>query len=147
MGRYFEQFSVGERFVTPSRTLTESQIADFAALTGDRNPIHMDAAFAATTPFVTPIAHGPMMIGMAFGLLSDIDLIDGTALALKDLTWSFEAPLRAGDSVHVVAIVLEARPSRRHSDRGVVEFAIDVITQETVKVQSGKAVVIVRRNS
>jgi acyl dehydratase len=145
MGRYLEEFSEGETFITPSRTLTESDIMSFAGLTGDYNPVHTDEIFAATTPFCGRIAHGPMMVGMAFGLLSRLDLIDGTVVALKGIDWTFEAPLRAGDTVHVKAQVMEARASSRYADRGVVRLCIEIIDQKDRICQIGNAVVIMMR--
>lgn len=145
MGRYFEEFAVGDSFVTPPRTLSESDIARFATLTGDHNPIHMDEAFASATEFGGRIAHGPMLIGMAFGLLGRLDLIDGTALALKDLSWAFEAPLMAGDTIHVHASVLETRPSRRRNDRGSIRLRIGIMTGAGDVAQAGEAHIIVMR--
>ena len=86
-----------------------------------------------------------MMVGMAFGLLSRLDLIDGTVLALKAIEWSFEAPLKAGDTVHVLAEVVEAEPSRRHADRGTVALRIRIVRQDGVVAQTGRAVLIMAR--
>ena len=145
MGRYFESFSVGEILETPRRTVTETDIVQFAGLSGDFNPLHTDDVFAAGTQFGQRVAHGPMLIGMAFGLLSRLDVIDGTALALKGIEWSFDAPVVAGDTVRVRAEVLEARPSRRYSDRGTVRFGFKVINQNNTVVQIGQATVILMR--
>ena len=145
MGRYLEEFTKGEIFVTPARTLTESDIMSFAGLTGDFNPVHTDEVFAAATPFGGRIAHGPMMVGIAFGLLSRLGLIDGTVLALKGIDWTFEAPLRARDTVHVRAEVIEARPSSRHQDRGVVRLHLEIMDQDDQVCQIGNAVVIMMR--
>ena len=94
MGRVFDEFEIGQRFVTPGRTITEGDIGAFAGLTGDYNPVHTDETFAAATDFGSRIAHGPMGIGMAFGLASRLDLIDGTAVALLGVIWDFKAPMR-----------------------------------------------------
>ena len=145
MGLHFEDFAVGTEYRTPGRTLTEADIVGFAGLTGDFNPLHTDEVFAAKSMFGGRIAHGPMMVGMAFGLLSRLDLIDGTVLALKAIEWSFEAPLRAGDTVHVRAKVVEAEPSRRHADRGTVALGIEIVRQDDVVAQTGRAVLIMAR--
>ena len=68
MGRLFDAFEVGQRFETPRRTITEADIVAFSGLSGDYNPVHTDEVFAAGTEFGSRIAHGPMGIGMAFGL-------------------------------------------------------------------------------
>ncbi len=145
MGLYFEDFAIGDSYETPSRTLTEADIAGFAALTGDHNPLHTDEAFAAKSMFGGRIAHGPMMVGMAFGLLSKLDLVDGTVLALKAIEWAFDDALRAGDTVHVRARVTDAKPSRRHKDRGTVGLRIEVLRDDGVIAQTGQATMIMAR--
>jgi acyl dehydratase len=142
MGLYFEDFTIGDDYETPSRTLTEADIVSFAGLTGDYNPLHTDEVFATKSMFGGRIAHGPMMVGMAFGLLSRLDLIDGTVLALKAIEWSFDAPLRAGDTVHVRARVTDAKPSGRHKDRGTVGLRIEIVRQDGVIAQTGQATLI-----
>ena len=142
MGLYFEDFTIGDDYETPSRTLTEADIVGFAGLTGDYNPLHTDEVFAAKSMFGGRIAHGPMMVGMAFGLMSRLDLIDGTVLALKAIEWSFDAPLRTGDTVHVRARVTDAKPSRRHKDRGTVGLRIEIIRHDGVIAQTGQATLI-----
>ena len=145
MGLYFEDFAVGDNYETPSRSLTDADIAGFAELTGDHNPLHTDEEFAAQSVFGGRIAHGPMMVGMAFGLLSKLDLVDGTILALKAIKWSFDAPLRAGDTVYVRAKVTDTQPSRRHKDRGTVGLKIEVVRDDGVVAQTGQATMIMAR--
>ncbi len=145
MGLYFEDFAIDDKYETPSRTLTETDIADFASLTGDHNPLHTDEAFAAKSMFGGRVAHGPMMVGMAFGLLSRLNLIDGTVLALKGIEWSFDAPLRAGDTVHVRARVIGAKPSHRHKDRGSISIKIEIVRHDGVIAQTGQATLIMAR--
>ncbi len=145
MGKYFEQFSKGQTFTTPARTITETDIVNFAGVTGDYNPVHTDEMFAAQSDFGERIAHGPMLVGISFGLLSRLDLLDGTVIALRDIQWKFEAPVRIGDTVHVVAEVVETHASRRATDRGFVSLQITLINQDKVLVQSGVAGVVVQR--
>ena len=145
MGKYFEEFSIGDVFITPSRKITPADIERFADLTGDHNPIHVDPDFGARSIFGTCISHGPMMVGMTFGLLSRLDLLDGTIIALKAIEWSFNAPIKAGDDIHVRANVTNVRASRHAVDRGAVTFAIDVINQAGSVVQVGSATGIIAR--
>ena len=145
MGKYFEEFSVGDAFVSPSRTISADDIRVFADLTGDHNPIHVDPEFAARSIFGECISHGPMMVGITFGLLSRIDLLDGTIIALKAIEWSFNAPIKAGDAVYVRATVSHVRASKNAPDRGTVTFAIDIVNQDETVVQVGTATGIMAR--
>ena len=146
MGRYYDEFEAGQRYETPRRTVIEADISQFAGLTADFNPLHMDEVFAAQSDFGGRITHGPMIVGMAFGLVSRIDLIDGTVLGLLDIGWSFKAPVRPGDTIGVVVRVTGKRMTRK-PDRGVVELELDVINQHGDLVQAGKAKVMIRRKN
>ena len=110
MGRVFGEFKLGQRFETPGRTITEADIAGFAGITGDYNPVHTDETFARATGFGSRIAHGPMGIGIAFGLASRLDLIDGTVVALLGVTWDFRVPMRPGDTIRALIEVVGVGP-------------------------------------
>lgn len=144
MGKLFDEFAVGQGWTTPGRTVTEADIIGFAGLSGDYNPLHVDEVFAAATPFGGRIAHGPMGIGMAFGLASRLDLIDGTVMALLGVEWDFRAPVRAGDTIHAVIEVREARASRQ-VDRGVLTLGFAIVNQVDATVQEGVARLLMRR--
>ena len=142
MGRYYEELQVGDRYDSPRRTVIEADISTFAELTGDFNPLHMDAVFAAESDFKGRITHGPMIVGMAFGLVSR-DLLDGTVLGLLEISWKFLKAVRPGDTISVTVGVLEKSPTRK-PDRGVVTFQLDVRNQHGEATQSGVAKVLVR---
>jgi acyl dehydratase len=144
MGRHYEELEVGQRFETSRRTVAEADIHAFAGLTADFNPLHMDEVFAAESDFKGRITHGPMIVGMAFGLLSRADLLDGTALGLLQIGWKFVKPVRPGDTISVAVSVLGKRPTGK-PDRGVVELELDVLNQHGETVQVGTATVMVRR--
>lgn len=144
MGRLYQEFSVGQRFETPGRTITEADIVAFSGLSGDHNPVHTDQAFAAATDFGGRIAHGPMGIGIAFGLASRLDLIDGTVVALLGVSWDFKAPVRPGDTVRALIEVTEQREVR-HADRGLLGLGFTLVNQDGTTVQAGSARLLMRR--
>ena len=145
MGRTYEEFEVGQRFSTPRRTVIEADISTFAGLTADFNPLHMDDLFAAESDYKGRITHGPMIVGMAFGLLSRADVMDGTVLGLLEIGWKFVMPVRPGDTISAVVTVLHKRPTRTPG-RGVVTLQIDVLNQHGEVAQVGTANVLIRRN-
>jgi acyl dehydratase len=144
MGRTYEEFEVGQRFETGRRTVIEADISSFAGLAADYNPLHMDDVFAAQSDFKGRIAHGPMIVGMAFGLASRADLMDGTVLALLEIGWKFVKPVRPGDTISAVFKVLDKRETRT-PDRGVVTLQIDVLNQHGDVAQTGTAKTLIRR--
>jgi acyl dehydratase len=143
MPLFFEDMAVGQAYTSPRRTISETDIVQFAGLTGDYNPLHTDDIFAATSGFGQRIAHGPMLVGMAFGLLSRIGLLDGTALALLEIAWTFQAAVKPQDTIHVQATVADARLSRKN-DRGVIQLDIEIVNQHGTTVQAGHAKVLVK---
>jgi acyl dehydratase len=144
MGRVFDEFEIGQRFVTPGRTITDADIGAFAGLTGDYNPVHTDETFAAASDFGSRIAHGPMGIGIAFGLASRLDLIDGTVVALLGVNWDFKAPMRPGDTIRALIGVTGKRPVTNPS-LGLVELAIELVSQRDEILQSGSARLLLRK--
>ena len=65
---YFDDVEVGQEWETQGRTVTETDIVNFAGLSGDFNPIHVDHEFAESTPFRRPIAHGLLIQAISSGL-------------------------------------------------------------------------------
>jgi acyl dehydratase len=143
MGRYFGEFRVGERFETHGRTIGEADVLGFAALTGDWNPVHVDAT-VATPLHGGRIAHGTMMPGLAWGMLRSHNLIEGTVVALKSLEWEFLAPVRIGDTLRVTAEVsaLSPHPSE---PRGRVTFVLGVLNQHGDIVNWGTCVLVMQQ--
>lgn len=143
MGRYLKEFRVGERFETRARTITEYDIHQFAQFTGDWNPVHIDE-LTAQAEHGGRIAHGPMFPGIAFGLLSQFNLIEGTAVALKDLTWEFLAPVHIGDTVRLVMEVTSISPHPKRADRGRVGYRMEFLNQRNEVVNRGTATAVMQ---
>lgn len=121
----FEQLVPGVRFESEARVITEADVVRFADVTGDHNPLHIDADWAAASPFGERIAHGMLVLSAAIGQLG-FDPVQVLALRrVRDAT--FKRPVRLGDTITVQATVDEARP---FDDRaGLVTFALRVVNQ------------------
>jgi acyl dehydratase len=146
MSLYYEDFQVGQRFVSARREVTASDVAGFASLSGDHNPIHLDDRAAKEAGFVGPVAHGVLGLALATGLASGLELTRGTLVALVGLTWHFRAPLYPGDQVVLHLSVHSMRGTAR-TDRGLVTLAAELRNQEGTVVQDGEFVELVKRHS
>ncbi len=105
------------------RTITESDVVAFAALTGDHHPQHTDAAWAAQGPFGERIAHGMLVLAYAMGLV-DIDPERIVALRRIDEV-VFKRPVAIGDTIHV-----EAKLLRPDDGRGVEAYEWRIVNQD-----------------
>jgi acyl dehydratase len=142
---HFEDVAVGFRFETPARTVTEADIVAFAGVSGDFNPLHTDSVFAAGSIYGERIAHGALVVSLATGLRQRVGLFDGTLMGLLEIrSWRFLAPVRVGDTIHVVSEVTELRETS-NPDRGIMVQRIDVVDQHDAVVQSGEFVMLLRR--
>lgn len=142
-GMYFEEFELGQEIRTPSRTITEADVVNFAGLSGDYNPLHTDAIFAAATPFGKRIAHGMLVLSVATGLAARQGFIEGTALAFRELSWKFNAPVFIGDTIYMVATVTELKPIARLGG-GLVVLSATMYNQRDEAVQKGEWRVLMR---
>ena len=142
---YFEDVEVGVRFETPGRTVTEADLVAFAGVSGDFNPLHTDAVFAAGTMYGERIAHGALVLSLATGLRQRAGLFDGTLMGLLEIrSWRFIAPVRIGDTIRVVCEIIELRETSK-PDRGVMVQRVDVLNQHDAVVDTGELVMLLRR--
>jgi acyl dehydratase len=132
---YFDDVEVGQEWDSPGRTITETDIVNFAGLSGDFNPIHMDHAFAQTTPFRRPIAHGLLVLSIASGLGTYSPPMRTIAF-LKFREWILRGPVFIGDTIHVHSAVLE-KELRGRGRRGSIAWQKQTINQDGKVVQEG----------
>lgn len=142
-GRYFEEFEIGEEVVSFGRTITETDIVAFAGLTGDWNPLHTDACYAAGTMFGQRIAHGLLGLSIASGLAVRLGFMEGTVEAFLGLNWDFRAPIYIGDTICMKAQVKEKKAIRRLGG-GILTFYVEVVKQDGQVAQRGEWRVLVR---
>lgn len=142
--RYYEDFQAGDAWESPRRTITETDIVMFAALTGDYIPVHTDEEFAKCTLFGGRILHGAAAFAIATGLESRLGLKDGTAIAFLGMTWDFKAPIRIADTIFVRQRVLSKRETKRPGS-GIVTFHVELANQRNEVVQEGEWKVMMAR--
>lgn len=129
--------------VTPGRTITEADIVNFAALTGDTNPMHTDAEYAKTTMFGERVAHGMLGLSYAVGLAWQLGFMEGTVIAFLGVEWKFKAPIKIGDTIHVVAKVKQKKELKA-AGGGVVTLEGRVLNQRDEVTMQGEWNVMVK---
>lgn len=142
-GLFFEDIELNVPVETMARTITEADIVLFAGLTGDYNPIHTDAVFAAQQPFGERIAHGLLIVSIVSGLAYRLGLLEGTADALTGIEWKFRGPVKIGDTIRARLMASKKRALPGHSG-GLVTFDVTVLNQRDEEVQKGSWTVVVR---
>ncbi len=136
-GKYFEEFEVGMNFISPGRTVTESDIVSFAGLSGDYTQIHTNEEFSKSTPVGQRVAHGLLGLSIASGLAVRTGVLEGTVIAFREIIdWKFVKPLFIGDTVRVSLNVLEKKALPRLGG-GAVNIELRLLNQSDEVVMKG----------
>ncbi|WP_010676987.1 MaoC family dehydratase [Bacillus timonensis] len=144
MGLYYEDFEIGQVFVSQARTITESDVVQFTGLSGDFNPLHTDEEFAKNTPFGTRIAHGALGFSIMTGLMDRLGVFSGTAIAFLGIdNWSFPKPIFIGDTIYFEMKITNKRPTSK-GGRGIIFREITVFNQNKEIVQKGQMNIMVK---
>jgi len=142
-GMRFSEFEVDAAFTSGGRTITEADVVMFAGLSGDFNPLHTDATFAARTPFKQRIAHGMLAASVSTGLGQTLGIFEGTTLALLAQTFEYKAPVFFGDTIRLRLTVVATKPSSK-GGKGVVTLGSEILNQDDVAVVTGTWTVMFR---
>ncbi|TKG64935.1 MaoC family dehydratase [Prauserella endophytica] len=142
-GLGFGDLREGTRYVSAGRTITETDIQNFAGLSGDFNPLHTDEEWVrANTPYRGRIAHGLLVLAMSSGMRTPgYDDLDVRAYLSE--ARDMKAPAYPGDTITVVNTVSGLRPSTSKPGHGVVTFTVEVTNHRSEVVQRGTDVVLV----
>lgn len=131
----FHDVAVGDEWESPARTITESDIMQFACLTGDFNPLHVDHESARQSHFRKPIAHGLLGISYMAGLASHCPHMKTLAFT-RIIEWNFLEPVYIGDTIRVRTTVFEKEEKAR-GRRGVVRWKKELLNQNNSVCQAG----------
>lgn len=144
-GLYFEDFNVGQEFVTNARTVTQTDIVNFACLSGDFNGVHTNHEYCKTTPFGEPIAHGPLVLAIMGGLSYASGINEGTLLTLLQIDeWKLLNAVKHGDTIHMVSRVMAKRQTSK-PDRGIITFRRQCLKQDNMVAQQMTATMLYKR--
>lgn len=137
---HLEDINIGDRWVSPSRTITRECVMLFAELTGDHDPLHTDDAFARNSAFRQPIAHGLLGLSILAGLSSQHPQVK--TMAFTDIgDWQFKRPIYFDDTVHAETEVVQIVQHGRRA--GKVTWFRQLVNQNGLVVQQGSFETIV----
>ena len=134
--RWFEDFKVGDRFESPSKTLTDAHFMFFAALTGDAHPLHYDDEYAKGTRFGRRLAHGLLLTSMtAVGASTLSPIIERSIVAFLEQTTRFLAPAFIGDTLKPRHEVVELQRKR---SAGLLTLRVTLTNQRSETILDGQ---------
>jgi 3-hydroxybutyryl-CoA dehydratase len=143
MARYFDDLEVGDSFITKGRTITEADLVNFAALTWDTYPLHVDADWAANTMYGERIAHGMLVLSYAAGL---VPMQPGPIVAFYGMEKvRFFAPTKIGDTIRVNVELTDKE--ERDENVGLATFHNTIINQREETVAKSINKVILKRRA
>jgi 3-hydroxybutyryl-CoA dehydratase len=128
-------FYVGEQ-ASLTKTVTDSDVATFAELIGDHNPIHTDDEYARNSRFGRRVAHGIFTGGLISAVLGNH--LPGPGAIYLSQQLEFLAPVFIGDTITAVVEVTSWRPEKR-----IITFKTDAYNQEEKQVVTGQSVLLV----
>jgi itaconyl-CoA hydratase len=145
--RWWEDFETDLEFTTRGITVTETHIVNWSMLGGDWLPIHVDQEESAGGPFGSVIAHGPLTLALALGLVTQSNFFGDSVVAWLGLDeLRLPAPVRPGDTVRVHVTVLEVAETSK-PERGRLRIGYRVMNQERETVMTFTSGFLVRRKS
>ncbi len=142
---YLEDFEPGRAYSSPTQTISEEEALDFARRY-DPQYFHLDPVAARNSVFGGVVLGGFQTAALAWALVLRTGMFDRSAMAgigLDDLRW--HKPVRPGESLRCEFTLLDARPSRTHSDRGVARFRYEMKNQHDEIVLSLVMIQMLRR--
>lgn len=142
--RYYEDYETGDKIVSPGKTITESEIIDYA-FRYDPQPFHMDKEMAAEHMYGGLIASGFLVCSVAFRLFTMANPFGDSSLGspgIDNMRWLL--PVRPDDTIRVIVEVTAMRRSRSKPDRGLIDLDWQVLNQSNQTVMSMQTVQLVR---
>lgn len=147
LGYRYDDLSVGMRFRSPGRTITDADLVGFSGLTGDYSELHTSDVYAQSSQFGRRVAHGMLGLAYAHGLMwARTGELRETAVAFLGIDgWRFVGPVFVGDTIFVDYEIAELRDSRSRPTQAIATFEVKVVKQDGTLVQQGRKVLLVSK--
>ncbi len=137
MSHFPQSLSIGATG-SATRVITDQTVRDFASLSGDTQPLHIDDDYASDTRFKRRVAHGALLVGMISAVLGVKMADDSFTVIFLGLEVSFTSPVYIGDEITAKCEVIETR-----EDKPIVTLKIACGNADSEEVMSGRAIVYV----
>lgn len=141
--KYFQDLEIGYQWISQKRTVTETDIVNFAGLSGDFNPLHMDQEFAKKTMFGQRIAHGLLGLSITSGLQASE--LPWAIMAFMGLDWKFAKPIFIGDTIFCKSEVKNKKDLK--DDRGIIIISRQLLNQREEVTQEGTFTLLVQKKT
>lgn len=141
---YWDALVEGDQIVSPGITISESHLVQWAGLTGDWVSLHLDAEYAATTPFGQRIGHGPLTLAVGLGLMTQTGYFTNVVAWLGLDEVRAVQPVFIGDTIHAEVTVRTARETKR-PDAGIWTLDYTVVKQDGTKVMTFTTSLMIKR--
>jgi acyl dehydratase len=147
LGYRYDDLSVGMRFRSPGRTITDADLVGFSGLTGDYSELHTSDVYAQSSQFGRRVAHGMLGLAYAHGLMwARTGELRETAVAFLGIDgWRFVGPVFVGDTIFVDYELAELRDSRSRPAQAIATFEVKVVKQDGTLVQQGRKALLVSK--
>ncbi len=144
--KWWDDFTIGEKIKTWAITVTEAHLLNWAGLTMDYFPIHMDSVYAKNnTIFGERVAHGPLTFALSIGLLGSTGFLGDSVIAWLGLeNMKVSAPVFIGDTIHVVVEVIKKKETSK-PDKGVTTLTYTIVNQHDKTVMVYDNLLLMRR--
>ena len=140
---YYEDLRPDLYFETARRTITKEDLETFTRLSGDYNPLHTDADYAASTPFGDLIVQGALVLSIGTGLANSLGYLSGTVDAFVALDWKYRAPVKVGDTIWAT-LKFHSKREMPGYNGGLVTLYVTLFNQLNKPVQKGTWTLLVR---
>ncbi len=142
---FFEEFKIGDRFLTNGKTITEGAITVMIGLAGFTLPLHVDEEFCKRTPYKTMLPPGRLTLFVMGALEEQTGIYGNEVMALLGLEKvRFPAPLKAGDTIHVEMEVIDLKNTKK-PDRGVMVHRSKCLNQKGEIIVECEVAHLIRR--
>jgi len=145
---HYEEFEEGQTFESSGRTVTETDVVNYAAIDGDWTELHTNTEYADEQPFGQRVVHGPLTFSIAMGLAYRCGFMERTVLGFLGMeTMDFPKPVFIDDTVYGTYTITNKRDLESRPNAGVVSVQFDLHNQHEELVFDSEMKFLVKRRS